>query len=145
VTTIGSTTVTSASGAFTSLDRGKYIMTRNLPPRSFITTVSSGTSVVVSQAAHRATTGTAYVSGDLYFANAFYGAVDPATGIYYGVATDASGPGTVLGVFYLPKTGDQMRILDPGGIGTLPFGPSALIAGGYLWVGDLKYPLIQLA
>lgn len=145
VTVAGNAQVTSATAAFVAGDKGKYVISPNLPPRSYITGVASGTAVNLSQAPHISATAAAQISGDMYFANAFYGAVDPATGIYYGVAIDTSGPGTVHGVFFLPRTGEQMRLLDAGGIGIHPWGPTCVIAGGYLWVGSLKYPLLTVA
>ena len=54
---------------------------------------------------------------DKYWKNAYFGAVDPATGIYYCVANDTSASGTTMGLFWLPRVGSSLQILDPGGNG----------------------------
>lgn len=63
VTTSGSTTVTSATAAFTSADVGKTIGNTNLPSGSIIQSVTNGTTVVMSQAATATSSAQTFVIG----------------------------------------------------------------------------------
>lgn len=150
-TTAGTTTVTSATAAWTADDKGRYISAEGLlPPGTFITAVNSATSVTVNRTAIGSASGslgtpTTYISGDTYFANAFFGLVDPATGIWYQIASDSSAAGQVYGVFYMAHKGGRLEILDAGGP-NYPIARAAIIHGGYLWVGSNRYKLLsQLA
>lgn len=84
----------------------------------------------------------AYVSGDSYYANAFFGAVDPDTGVWYQVACDSSSAGNVAGLFYMGHRGGRLEILDPGGIG-YPLQRAVQVFGGYLWCHYFRYPLLS--
>lgn len=47
-----------------------------------------------------------------YYRNAFYGIVDPNTGVYYCVANDTSSDGDTTGLFYVPKVGARVELLE---------------------------------
>lgn len=83
-------------------------------------------------------------AGDLYFANAYFGAVDPATGIYYCVANDTSAPGTNMGMFYLAAPGGRMELLDAGGKG-ISMNQEVFIGGGYVFSGQWRHSLLAAA
>jgi hypothetical protein len=76
-------------------------------------------------------------AGDAFYRNAFYGSVDPATGVYYAsTAVDTSGANT-KGLFALPAVGGELQFLDFNAAGTEVF-----IAGGRVWSGPYNYPLL---
>lgn len=106
------TTMTSATAAFTSADKGKFVEGNNaLPEGTFISSVTNGTTVVMSQAATNSTSGnTITIAGDTFFGAGYVGAIDPATGYMYVVMNDGTVGGTVAGLFCLPGV-DQDWIL----------------------------------
>jgi uncharacterized repeat protein (TIGR01451 family) len=76
-------------------------------------------------------------TGDSFYRNAFYGSVDPVTGVYYAsTAADTSGANT-KGLFALPAVGGELQFLDFNAAGTEVF-----IAGGRVWSGPYNYPLL---
>ena len=76
-------------------------------------------------------------TGDAFYRNAFYGSVDPVTGVYYAsTAVDKSGANT-KGLFALPAIGGELQFLDFNAAGTEVF-----IAGGRVWSGPYNYPLL---
>ena len=78
----------------------------------------------------------------MFLANAFFGVVDPDTGIWYQAAVDTSGAGQIFGLFYMREAGGQLAVLDPGspsyGIGRAP-----ILYGNYLWIGNYRYPRLS--
>jgi len=109
------------------------------------TTTSKTAATLQSQAINSASgnlgTPTTYLGAHLYCANAFHGAVDPDTGIYYCSACDTSGAGQVIGLFYLKEKGGDFALLDPGGIG-YPTALAVVIHAGYMWCGSNRYKLL---
>lgn len=96
-TTSGSTTFTVAApeytGVFTAADVGRKLIAPGVPDGTTITAVANSGSVTLSQAA-TATAGPVtftVVRPERPYGNAFFGKVDPATGIYYGVANNETG------------------------------------------------------
>jgi hypothetical protein len=84
-------------------------------------------------------------AGDRFYLNAFYGAVDPNTGIYYCIANDPSASsGTRYGLFYLPYVGGRLELIDPL-ISPLGTNGEVIIAAGYVWFGRNKYQLLTTA
>jgi len=88
-------------------------------------------------------------SGALYLWNAFYGAVDPSTGVYYCVANDESGQGRAdrqggswQGLFVVRRLGGQVQVLDQGGI-NINMNGQVFIGGGRVWAGQWSAPLIH--
>lgn len=80
--------------------------------------------------------------GDKFYRNAFYGAIDPDTGIYYCVANDPSvAGGNRFGLFCLPYLYGEVELLDPL---ESPSGANGevFIADGWIWFGMNKYPLL---
>ena len=74
-----------------------------------------------------------------YLWNAFYGAVDPTTGIYYCVANDESGlgkpnSGSWQGFFAVRRIGGPVSILDPGGPNRNMNG-EVFVGGRRIWSG----------
>lgn len=128
-------TMTSASGAFTANDVGKYVGGHNaLQVGTFIQSVQSATSVTLSQpAGNTSTAQTVVISGDTFYANAYAGVVDPSTGWFYVVANDGSNAGNVAGIFVLTGLDKPFTLLW-----TLPLANignhETFIAGGYLFV-----------
>jgi hypothetical protein len=144
--TSGSVTVTSATANFTAADLGKYIANSNVfPPFTRIQAINSATSVQASAAANFTGTGrTLNIGSDLYYANAYCGAIDPATGIYYCAAMDTSNAGTTMGLFYIPRLGERAEILDPGG-SSISMNTRVYMLGGYLFCGQWRRPLLAAA
>lgn len=79
-------------------------------------------------------------STDRFRVNAFYGAVDPQTGIYYCISNDVSnGAGQRMGLFMLPDVGQNLSIIDDN----MPMDGEVFIFGGNLWCGKRRMQLIK--
>ena len=80
--------------------------------------------------------------GDLFYANAYFGAVDASTGIYYCLAMDTSVQGNRNGLFYLDSVFGTIHLIDridsPNTANTEVF-----IHGGFVWFGQYKYKAIS--
>lgn len=74
--------------------------------------------------------------GDRFYQIAYYGAVDPATGIYYTVANDTSVPGNKSGLFYLTEPGGRLELLDV----PTQNGAEVFIGGGKVWCARRSFP-----
>ena len=78
-------------------------------------------------------------AGTRYLFNAFFGAVDPATGVYYCVANDNSEGQTTgnnwQGLFAVRGIGDPVSILDPGGL-AITMNGEVFVGGGRIWSGQ---------
>lgn len=133
--TSGSATVTSATANFTSQDKGRIIAGNNaIPIGTFIASVTNATTAVLSASLSN-TQGSqpAFIAGDTFYASAYAGAVDPATGWLYVVANDSSVAGTTAGIFVMPGRDQPFTLLYPlysANLGHF----ECYIAGGYLWV-----------
>lgn len=83
-------------------------------------------------------------AGDRFYLNAFYGLVDPLTGIYYCIANDPSSGGNRDGFFYSTGVGEPIYLLDhlvsPNTVSREMF-----LIGGKIWFGQYRYSLISLA
>lgn len=130
--TNGTTTLTSASANFTADDKGRMIggpgSSSLIGTGAYIASVTNSTTVVMNQVATAGSGLSLNIDGDRFYKSAFYGAVDPATGIYYAVANDPSGGGTRFGLFALMDVGMQFALLDDRMVGGLEL----FIAGGRL-------------
>ena len=78
--------------------------------------------------------------GTRYLFNAYFGAVDPDTGVYYCVANDDSenepaSAGAWQGMFAVRRAGGPVTILDPGGRG-ISMNGEVFIAGGRVFSGQ---------
>lgn len=82
-----------------------------------------------------------HAAGDRYYAIAYFGSVDPATGIYYCVANDSSSAGNRMGMFYARRLGERIRILDPGGV-DINMNGEILIAHGTIYSGVWQHPAL---
>jgi hypothetical protein len=89
--------------------------------------------------------------GTRYLFNAFFGAVDPGTGIYYCVANDNSEgiarPGKGFGgewqgLFAVRRIGDPVRIVDPGGP-AISMNGEVFVGGGRIWSGQWSVPALH--
>lgn len=98
------TTITSATAAFTSFDKGRFVEGNlAIPEGTYIASVTNATTVVLSQAATNSTSSnTVAIQGDTFFGAGYVGAVDPATGYCYVVMNDGTVGGTVAGLFCIP-------------------------------------------
>lgn len=109
-------------------------------------TVTTLTAVTLNATAINSGSGSlgtpAYVSADAYYANAFFGAIDPARGVWYQVACDSSAAGNVYGMFYMGHRGGRLEILDPGGIG-YPLQRAVEVFGSYVWCHLFRYPRLS--
>jgi hypothetical protein len=92
-------------------------------------------------------------AGTRYLFNAFFGAVDPRTGIYYCVANDNSeinsktGGGTGDGAFWqglfaVRRVGAPVSIVDPGGL-AISMNGEVFIGGGRVWSGQWSIPALS--
>lgn len=84
--------------------------------------------------------------GTRYLFNAFFGAVDPSTGIYYCVANDNSegqtGGGAWQGLFAVRHIGDPVSIVDPGGL-AISMNGEVFVGGGRIWSGQWSVPALR--
>lgn len=110
--TSGSTTATSATAAFTSLDTGRMIQgPNNIQDGTFITYVNA-TTVTLSRTATGTQSGlTALIGGDRFFETAYEGLVDPSTGAIYVIPNDTSNRGNTAAVFCLPEPGADWALM----------------------------------
>lgn len=143
-TTSASSTVTSATAAFTSSDVGSRIRVEGqdvIPIDAYILSVTNSTTIVVSKSALETASGrTAIFGGSAWGAMAYYGAVDPDTGIYYFVSINGAVGGNVNGLFALMPNGDIVLL---GVLTTPPDGTGVIINGGFVWVNGFRLPLLD--
>lgn len=80
--------------------------------------------------------------GGAFYGNAYFGIVDPDTGVYYCVANDTSVAGTTPGWFMLPQAGDSLDVF-----GTFPdMQASAMyLGGGYVFAGNYRHAVLTPA
>lgn len=75
-----------------------------------------------------------------FYRNAYYGAVDPATGIYYCTPNDTSAAGTTNALLFIARPGADVRILDDAVMaGEVFFG------GGFVWAGQYHKDVLTVA
>lgn len=140
-TTSGSATVTSATAAFTAADRGREIIhSRTTNLANYIASVTNSTTAVLATTSWGTASGLAWtIFGDRFYARAFFGAVDPDTGIYYCIANDQSANGSRSGLFMLPGIGEPLQLVQAFNeaiIGAL------FIDGGYIHAHMIVRPVI---
>jgi hypothetical protein len=146
-TTNASTTFTDSDGPFTTDDVGRHIVGVGIPNGTTIAAYVSKTNVTLSAAATASATITYLIDRqERPLVTAFHGAVDPATGIYYGVANSDSGSvGAGYGrpvMFMIPYPGGP--VVGLGDLSTAT-GSGVFIdsISGYVWYADNYRPLIQ--
>lgn len=143
--TSGSKNITSATANFTAADMGRFIALATsadyqVPPDTYIESVTSPTAAVMSKAAlGTGTTVKFNIKGDEFYRTAFYGIVDPATGYYYAIPNDSSAGGKVSGIFVLPGLGERLLLLD---VFASTVTGEAFIHNGYLWAQGRKHRLL---
>jgi hypothetical protein len=149
VLTASSATFTSATAAFDSTDVGRFLRFLNVSASIantggiYITAVNSPTSVTLNKAAGGSQTNRQFmIEGDLYGRAAFFGAVDPATGIYYCVSNDFTSGGNRTGLFYLREVGGRLELLESYHTSTPG---EVFFRDGKLWVHQGVHPLLALA
>lgn len=149
VFTNGSTTLTSATAAFSSAapqsDVGRSIYSSKLPGGVVsIASVTNATTVVLSAPATSGGTATFHLGGSRWPETAYFAAVDPATGIYYMAGWDQTIMEEPLrgAIFYVPYFGSRVELLQ-----TLP--PTGgltrwqtFIYQGYVWSARWRVPLL---
>jgi len=142
--TNGTTTVTSATAAFTTADVGRFVSGPNtITDGAYITSVTNATTAVISIAATGSQTATANIR-DAFYTNAYLGALDPSTGYFYTVSNDTSVAGTVAGLFVYTQPGASPVLLRP--IFTPSLANSELyIDNGYALVGRYAIPIPNAA
>lgn len=74
---------------------------------------------------------------DQFYFNAYYGVVDPDTGVFYASANDSSAGGTVAGLFAVYGPGEPAVLVEKLSAIQVPI----QIFGGYLWFGYLRREL----
>lgn len=146
VTTSGSPVVTSASASFTAADVGSRIRSFGqnfIPIDAYIKSVDSATQVTLYVNATGTSSGlTGVLGGEAWGVMCYYGAVDPATGIYYFVSINGAAGGNVDGLFaYFPDgTITLLNILNTS--------PDARMfidnTHGVLWVQGFSHPLLSI-
>lgn len=76
---------------------------------------------------------------------AYYGIVDPITGVYYCVTSQPANARARYGLFYLPEVGGKLQLLDYFPNDPLAFyATEMVIAGGYLYWGGYRRPLLTM-
>jgi hypothetical protein len=136
-TTNTSTTVTSATAAFTSRDVGRLVVASGVPDKAWISAFTNSTTVTMSAASTATASGvTATIGGDRYHQIGYWGAVDPATESFYLVANDTSAAGNRRGVFFLPQVGGDLELFEADPLN----GVAEVFAGnGFMWTGERKW------
>jgi hypothetical protein len=78
-------------------------------------------------------------TGARYLFNAYFGTVDPSTGIYYCVANDDSegqtGANNWQGLFAVRRVGGSLSVVDPGGQ-AISMNGEVFVGGGRIWSGQ---------
>jgi regulation of enolase protein 1 (concanavalin A-like superfamily) len=84
------------------------------------------------------------VTTDRFYEIGYYGAVDPATGVFYLNQSDTSTAGNTFGNFYLPQLGGRLELLD---FGKSPYtgNGEVYVANGQVYVGNLRFPTFRPA
>ncbi|WP_068151808.1 hypothetical protein [Rhodococcoides corynebacterioides] len=147
--TQNSTTFTSATAAFTQADVGRLIRFVNnfaaidSGGAIYINAVQSATSVTLNKAAGGSQTGrNCMVDRDMFFRSAFYGAVDPATGVYYCIANDNTSGGNRSVLFAIAYPGARAELLESYPSAT----PGEMVMwNGYLWSHQARRQLTTWA
>lgn len=120
-------------------------ITGNGIPAGATITAANDTSATISAAITQSATNQPYQIhwSEAFWADNFYGAVDPATGAYY-FTTPGNGENVNngrRGLFYVPYPGGSVELLD-----VVPRNTNNLfIAGGYVFAGPVRRPLISFA
>jgi hypothetical protein len=149
-TTNASTTFNTGDPVFSSADVGRKITGPGIPNGTTIAAYTSTTQVTLSVAATATASNIKFIidRAERPFAVAFVGAVDPATGIYYGVTNNEVGgwnanSGTYARpiMFMVPYPGGPVVAL--GDLGPR-ISPAVFISQGYVWFGTHYRPLITL-
>lgn len=83
----------------------------------------------------------AAASTDRYYQIAYYGAVDPDTGVYYCSANDQSVPGNIHGIFMCDQLGGTLVTRDA----VVPLSGRVYVGGGYVFVGTRRFPAATFA
>ena len=144
VTTAGSTTVTSSSANFSAADVGSRIRTKGisfLPTICYVASITNTTTAVMKQSAtYSGSSITAVIEGESWGVASYYGAVDPATGIYYYVSINGSFGGNVDGLFVIYPTG-EIALIE-----LLPTSPDCqvVIRNGRVYVSTVNRPLLTV-
>jgi hypothetical protein len=142
--TAGSPIVTSASANFSAADAGSRLRTLGqdfVPIDTYIKSVDSATQVTLYNNAKLSISGaTAIFGGETWGVMAYYGCVDPATGIYYFVSINGGAGGNVDGLFACYPDGTTV-LLD-----VLTTSPDSrmYVGNGRLWVQGFSRPLLSL-
>ncbi|MGO4186353.1 WD40/YVTN/BNR-like repeat-containing protein [Pseudarthrobacter sp. TAF60_1] len=142
--TSGSPVVTSASASFTADDAGSRLRTLGqdfIPIDTYIKSVDSGTQVTLFNSAKLTISGvSAIFGGEAWGVMAYYGAIDPATGVYYFVSINGGAGGNVDGLFACYPDGTTV-LLD-----VLTTSPDSriYIGSNRLWVQGFSRPLLTL-
>jgi hypothetical protein len=141
VFTSGSPTLTSATAAFTAQDVGRFIRgTQQVADRTFISAFVNATTVTMSaNAGASVSSQTITIAGDTFAGSAYYGIVDPSSGIFYFASNDTTQGGGGYGLFSLDRPGGRVRLID-----VLHSKPDnqMFIGDGYLWFSRYQRPLI---
>lgn len=146
--TSGSKTLTSATAGFTARDKGRRIAGSGLYPDAYIETVVNATTVTVSIAAATTTTTTIQLEGERFYANGYFGAVDPDTGVFYQGTATGSLRGQTHALFRTPGLGQPVELLYlPAEAATSQYAGNAgvFIFNGYLIWDRYIAPLGLLA
>jgi hypothetical protein len=109
-----------------------------------VTVIDKSTNVPMmgSHGIHRTIAPPGAPAGTVYSANAYYGAVDPATGVFYATVVDTAA-GTWAGMFYVPYVGGPVTIFDKGGDSTSwSMNGRVYIYNGYVYAGQYRAPLL---
>jgi hypothetical protein len=149
VITAASANFDSATAAFTSADVGRFVsFTASINPggypsvmRPYIVSVTSSTRVVLSMTANGSGSSVGFTLGpETLFAGAFYGCVDPATGVMYQLANDSTSAGTRCGLFATLPDGRCILLESWGPSYSTP----VFVYQGFVYCGRMKRPLISI-
>jgi hypothetical protein len=144
VFTSGSTTFTSATAGFAASDVGRSIFSDAVGGGDvFIASVTNGTTAALSTAATKNATGKTFSLGGSRWPNvAYFGAIDPATGIYYLACLDHQlmDEPTRGSFMILPAWGQRLEMYQslPPVNGLTRW--QVFVYGGYVWHSRYRLP-----
>lgn len=79
--------------------------------------------------------------GDRFRANAYYGIVDPSTGVYYCTTQNDGGTGNIDGIFFVPGVGSRVELWEK----TAAASGEMFIFGGRVWWYGFSKKLLSTA
>ena len=84
------------------------------------------------------------VTTDRFFEIGYFGAVDPATEVFYLNQSDTSTPGNTFGIFFLPQIGSRLELIDFAKTGAGLLVGEVFVANGMVYTGNVVSGTLRL-